>query len=143
MEKTTKNGIHRIRQEGGKTIAWAEESGVKVLEKDGYYFKDLAKRRTCCRMRTGVSPMRREPQTLQGVFPSRRSLALCCTHRTRPYRRCRAVRSRERLTENVSGIRQRTVCDFRSAERISGGRAHPPYPADERGKPGDFRKMEQ
>lgn len=43
MEKTTKNGIHRIRQEGGKTIAWAEESGVKVLEKDGYYFKDLAK----------------------------------------------------------------------------------------------------
>ena len=43
MEKTTKNGIHRISQEGGKTIAWAEESGVKVLEKDGYYFKDLAK----------------------------------------------------------------------------------------------------
>ena len=43
MEKTTKNGIHRITQAGGKTIAWAEESGVKVLEKDGYYFKDLAK----------------------------------------------------------------------------------------------------
>ena len=38
MEKTTKNGINRISQEGGKTIAWAEESGVKVLEKDGYYF---------------------------------------------------------------------------------------------------------
>ena len=33
MEKTTKNGIHRITQAGGKTIAWAEESGVKVLEK--------------------------------------------------------------------------------------------------------------
>ena len=43
MEKTTKNGIHRITQADGKTIAWAEESGVKVLEKDGYYFKDLAK----------------------------------------------------------------------------------------------------
>ena len=51
MEKTTKNGIHRISQEGGKTIAWAEESGVKVLEKDGYYFKDLAKPVNCCRMR--------------------------------------------------------------------------------------------
>ena len=24
MEKTTKNGIHRITQAGGKTIAWAE-----------------------------------------------------------------------------------------------------------------------
>ena len=36
MEKTTKNGIHRITQADGKTIAWAEESGVKVLEKDGY-----------------------------------------------------------------------------------------------------------
>ena len=35
MEKTTKNGIHRITQADGKTIAWAEESGVKVLEKDG------------------------------------------------------------------------------------------------------------
>lgn len=143
MEKTTKNGIHRIRQEGGKTIAWAEESGVKVLEKTGITLKTWQKPVNCCRMRTGASPMRREPQTLRAVFPSRRSLALCCTHRTRPYRRCRAVRSRERLTENVSGIRQRTVCDFRSAERISGGRAYPPYPADERGKPGDFRKMEQ
>lgn len=43
MEKTTKNGINRISQDGGKTIAWSEESGVKILEKDGYYFKDLAK----------------------------------------------------------------------------------------------------
>ena len=51
MEKTTKNGIHRIRQEGGKTIAWAEESGVKVLEKDGYYFKDLEIGRASCRER--------------------------------------------------------------------------------------------
>ena len=42
MEKTTKNGINRISQEGGKTIAWAEESGVKVLEKDGYYFKAVS-----------------------------------------------------------------------------------------------------
>ena len=37
MEKTTKNGIHRIRQEGGKTIAWAEESGVKVSVKEYLY----------------------------------------------------------------------------------------------------------
>lgn len=46
MEKTTKNGIHRITQADGKTIAWAEESGVKVLEKMDITLKILQNRRT-------------------------------------------------------------------------------------------------
>ena len=87
MEKTTKNGIHRITQAGGKTIAWAEESGVKVLEKDGYYFKDLAK--------TGELL----PYEDWRLSDEERLQALCCTRRTRRYRRCRADHSRERLTE--------------------------------------------
>lgn len=72
MEKTTKNGIHRITQADGKTIAWAEESGVKVLEKDGYYFKDLAKTGELLPYETGVFPMRRERQTLRVVFRLKR-----------------------------------------------------------------------
>lgn len=40
--ETIKDGIHRISQNGGKTIAWSEQSGVKILEQGGYYFKDLA-----------------------------------------------------------------------------------------------------
>ncbi len=143
MEKTTKNGIHRITQADGKTIAWAEESGVRYWKKMDITLKILQKPANCCRTRTGVFPMRRERQTLRAVFPSRRSLALCCTRRTRPYRRCRAVRSRERLTEKRISNPAKSRMRFRSAERISGGRAHPPYPADERGKPGDFRKVEQ
>ena len=30
-----------IDQRGGKTISYCPESGVKLLEKDGFYFKDL------------------------------------------------------------------------------------------------------
>ena len=39
--KTEKDGILRIVQEGGKTIAWSKSSGVRILEQDGFYFKDL------------------------------------------------------------------------------------------------------
>ena len=38
-----KNTIHRLSQPGGKTIAWCEESGVRLIEKDGFRFKDLAR----------------------------------------------------------------------------------------------------
>lgn len=41
--KTEKNGILRLTQENGKTLAWSKESGVTLIEKDGFYFKDLAK----------------------------------------------------------------------------------------------------
>ena len=34
-------GVHRLRQPGGATISWHENSGVKLLEKDGFFFKDL------------------------------------------------------------------------------------------------------
>lgn len=39
--KTTKDGIIRLTQEQGSTLAWAEESGLQILERDGFYFKDL------------------------------------------------------------------------------------------------------
>ncbi len=42
-EKTVRDGICRLTQENGKTLAWAEGTGVDVIEKDGLYFKDLAK----------------------------------------------------------------------------------------------------
>lgn len=41
VNKTVQNGICRITQENGKTLAWSEESGVELIEKDGLYFKDL------------------------------------------------------------------------------------------------------
>ena len=43
MEKTVKNGVYRLTQENGKTLTWSEESGVQLIEKDGLYFKDLAR----------------------------------------------------------------------------------------------------
>ena len=41
--KTVQDGICRLTQENGKTLAWSEDSGVQLIEKDGLYFKDLAK----------------------------------------------------------------------------------------------------
>ena len=43
MEKTVNNGIYRLTQENGKTLTWSEDSGVQLIEKDGLYFKDLAR----------------------------------------------------------------------------------------------------
>lgn len=39
--KTTRDGISRLTQENGETLAWSESSGVGIIEKDGLYFKDL------------------------------------------------------------------------------------------------------
>lgn len=39
--KTT--GIRYLVQEGGKNLSWGEESGVRLIEQDGLYFKDLAR----------------------------------------------------------------------------------------------------
>ena len=41
--KTVKDGIVRLKQDGGQTLAWSESSGVGLIEKDGLYFKDLAR----------------------------------------------------------------------------------------------------
>ena len=35
------DGVRRLRQENGATIAWHEGSGVGPIEKDGLYFKDM------------------------------------------------------------------------------------------------------
>lgn len=35
-------GIRCLTQEGGKTLSWSEEGGVRLMEQDGLYFKDLA-----------------------------------------------------------------------------------------------------
>lgn len=42
-KKVTKDGIVRLEQANGKTLAWSETSGVKLIEKDGLFFKDLAR----------------------------------------------------------------------------------------------------
>ena len=38
---TTKDGICRLMQPQGSTLSWAEDSGLQLIERDGYYFKDL------------------------------------------------------------------------------------------------------
>ena len=43
MEITTRDGIRRLTQKNGKTLTWAEGSGVELIEQDGLFFKDLAK----------------------------------------------------------------------------------------------------
>lgn len=37
----TRDGICKLEQKNGKTLAWHENSGVKLIESDGLYFKDL------------------------------------------------------------------------------------------------------
>ena len=39
--KTTKDGICRLTQPRGSTLSWSEDSGLQILEQDGFYFKDL------------------------------------------------------------------------------------------------------
>lgn len=40
---TTKQKIQSKKNPGGPLLKWSEDSGVRLLEKDGLYFKDLAK----------------------------------------------------------------------------------------------------
>lgn len=42
-EETKKNGYHVIQNEGGRTIAYSPESGVEIIEEDGFAFKNLSK----------------------------------------------------------------------------------------------------
>ncbi len=42
-EKTTPYGFHLVENEGGKTLGYCPASGVTILEKDGFAFKDLSK----------------------------------------------------------------------------------------------------
>ena len=41
-QKEIKDGYILVRNEGGKDIAYSPESGVKLLEEDGYLFKNLS-----------------------------------------------------------------------------------------------------
>ncbi len=42
-EKSTEYGFNLVENEGGKTLGYCPGSGVKIIEKDGLAFKDLAK----------------------------------------------------------------------------------------------------
>lgn len=42
-EETQKDGWIKVTQEGGATLGYSPDSGVKILEVDGYAFKDLDK----------------------------------------------------------------------------------------------------
>lgn len=42
-KKVTKDGIVRLEQANGRTLAWSETSGIGLIEKDGLFFKDLAR----------------------------------------------------------------------------------------------------
>lgn len=39
--KTVEDGICRLTQDQGSTLAWSEDSGLQLIEQDGLYFKDL------------------------------------------------------------------------------------------------------
>lgn len=42
-ETKTEYGFNIVENEGGKTLGYCPESGVKIIEKDGFAFKDLAR----------------------------------------------------------------------------------------------------
>ena len=37
-KETVFEGVHRLEQDGGKTLSWHESSGLKLLEKDGLFY---------------------------------------------------------------------------------------------------------
>ena len=39
--KTIKDGICHLTQSQGRTLSWSEDSGLQLLERDGFFFKDL------------------------------------------------------------------------------------------------------
>ena len=41
--ETVKDGLHRLTQPGGPTLAWHGDTGVRLIEADGLCFKDLAR----------------------------------------------------------------------------------------------------
>ena len=41
--ETVRDGIHRLAQPGGATLAWHEDTGVQLIEADGLRFKDMAR----------------------------------------------------------------------------------------------------
>ncbi len=42
-KETIKNGLHRVAQQDGPALAWHEDTGVRLIRKDGLCFKDLAR----------------------------------------------------------------------------------------------------
>ena len=42
-EKKTEYNFNVVTNEGGKTLTYSPDSGVKLIEQDGFAFKDLAK----------------------------------------------------------------------------------------------------
>ena len=36
-------GIRSLSQPGGRNLSWSEQSGVTLMERDGFFFKDLAR----------------------------------------------------------------------------------------------------
>lgn len=42
-EEQTADGWMKVTNEGGDTLGYSTESGVKIIEQDGYAFKDLDK----------------------------------------------------------------------------------------------------
>ena len=41
-EKKTAYNFNIVENEGGPTLGYCPDSGVKIIEKDGFAFKDLA-----------------------------------------------------------------------------------------------------
>lgn len=41
--ETAADGLHRLSQTGGPTLAWYEDSGIGIIESDGLCFKDMAR----------------------------------------------------------------------------------------------------
>ena len=64
-ETKTPYKFNIVENEGGKTLAYDPESGVKIIEKDGFAFKDLAKTGELLPMRTGDFLPKKERTTWQ------------------------------------------------------------------------------
>ena len=41
--ETVRDGVRRLTQPGGPTLAWHEDSGISPIEIDGLFFKDMAR----------------------------------------------------------------------------------------------------
>ena len=81
-ETDSGNGYTIVDNGDGKQLSYSPDSGLKLIEKDGYAFKDFEARASSSPTRTGASPPRSAPTTWPAASQSSRLRASCASPRT-------------------------------------------------------------
>lgn len=71
-EKKTEYGFNLVENKNGPTLGYCPDSGVKIIEKDGLYFRTSSVTASFSPTRTGDFQQRKEQRISESDFPSSR-----------------------------------------------------------------------